>query len=111
MAKLGSVNFTGKSGSVYTFAAYPAGTTFNDVGAVYFVTKRSPDGQGGYSHKRIYVGQTIDLSTRFDSHHRQDCFEREGANCICVYVESDEEKQLLIEKDLRVAYDPPCNRE
>lgn len=30
----------------------------------------------------IYVGETGDLSTRFDSHHRQSCFDRSGVKGI-----------------------------
>lgn len=110
MAKLGTVTFTGKSGRKYEFNAYPWGTSFNkEYGAVYFVTKRSKNSEGGYSHKRIYIGQTEDLSTRFDDHHKQDCFDRNDANCICVHGEQDEDNRLEIEQDLINNYDTPCN--
>jgi len=110
MAKFGTVTFTGASEAKYEFNAYPWGTSFKkDYGAVYFVTKRDKDSKGGYSHKRVYVGQTEDMSTRFDDHHKQDCFERHSANCICVYGEQDEDTRLEIEQDLIDNYDPPCN--
>ena len=60
-------------------------------------------------HTRIYVGQTEDLSIRFDNHHKQDCFDRHNKNCICVYGEQDENNRLLIEQDLIETYGPPCN--
>ncbi len=68
MTKLGTVTFTGKSETKYDFNAYPWGTSFKKgSGAVYFVTKRTQkQDDAGYSHTRIYVGQTYDLSTRFD---------------------------------------------
>jgi hypothetical protein len=110
MAKLGTVVFTGASGEKCEFNAYSWGTSFKkDYGAVYFVTKRSKNSEGGYSHTRSYVGQTEDLSTRFDNHHKQECFDRHGANCICVYSEQDEDARLEIEQDLIANYNPPCN--
>ena len=111
MAKLGTIQFTGQSGAVFKFEIYPSSVDFNEVGGVYFVTKRTENSEGGFSHSRIYVGQTSDLSTRFDDHHRKHCFEKHQANCICVYVEEDERTRLSIEKDLRRKHNPPCNRE
>lgn len=110
MAKLSTVTFTGVSGTNYEFNSYPWGTSFKkDYGAVYFVTKRSKKSDGGYSHTRIYVGKTEDLSTRFDNHHKQDCFDENESNCICVYGEQDEDTRLDIEQDLIDNYHPPCN--
>lgn len=64
---------------------------------------------GGYSHTRIYADQTGDLSTRFDNHHKQACFDRHSKNCVCVHGEQDEDTRLAIEQDLIDNYDPPCN--
>lgn len=112
MAKLGTIAFTGASGATYDFDVYPWGTGFKkDYGAVYFVTKRGKNAEGGYSHTRIYLGETEDLSTRFDNHHKQDCFDRNEANCICIHGEQDESARLRIEKDLIDKYHPPCNDE
>ena len=110
MAKLGTVTFTGASGTEYEFNVYPWGTSFKeDFGAVYFVTRRTQKQDGGYSHTRIYVGETGDLSTRFDNHHKQACFDRHNKNCVCVYGEQDEDTRLEIERDLINNYHPPCN--
>jgi predicted GIY-YIG superfamily endonuclease len=110
MAKLGTVTFKGSSGDSYEFNAYQWGTNFKeDYGAVYFVTKRTKKTDGGYSHTSIYVGQTEDLSTRFDNHHKQECFDSHQKNCVCIYNEQDEDTRLEIEQDLIENYDPPCN--
>ena len=110
MAKLGTVSFNGASGKKYEFNAYQWGTSFKeDYSVVYFVTKRSKNLEDGYSHKRIYVGQTEDISTRFDNHHKHDCFVQHKANCICVHGEQDEDIRLEIEQDLIDNYNPPCN--
>ncbi len=110
MAKLGTVTFTGASGSKYKFNSYKFGSNFKEnYSAVYFITNRHQNDDGGYSHERIYVGQTEDLSTRFDDHHKQDCFDQEDANCICIYGEQNENTRLDIEQDLIDNYNPPCN--
>ena len=109
MAKLATVKFTGKSGTPYEFNVYPFNTIFKDVPAVYFVTKRYQNDKGGYSHDEIYVGETHDLSDRFDNHHKADCFAYHDANAICVHQEGNHKKRLEIESDLRDKYNPPCN--
>jgi hypothetical protein len=111
MAKLGTVTFKGVSSNTYEFTAYTRDTTFKEIGAVYFMTARNPNGEGGYSHTRIYVGQTGNLSNRPLNHHRKDCFDDHGANCVCIYTEESEDDRLVIETDLRENYDPPCNQE
>jgi hypothetical protein len=112
MAKLSTITFTGASGTDYKFNVYPWDTNFEeDYGAVYFVTERRRKPDGGYSHTRIYIGQTEDLSTRFDNHHKQDCFDEHNANCVCVHEEQDEDTRIEVEKDLINKYHPPCNGE
>ena len=110
MAKLGTLTFTGASKKKYKFNVYPWSTSFKDnYGAVYFVTKRTQETDGGHCHTRIYIGQTEDLSTRFDNHHKQICFDEHNKNCICVHGEQDEDARLEIEQDLIENYHPPCN--
>lgn len=111
MTKFGTVTFTGVSGSDYVFTAYSRDSEFNKVGAVYFMTKRVKKNDGGFSHTHIYVGQTGDLSDRPLNHHRTECFDENGANCVCIYPEGNKSTRLTIETDLREKYDPPCNRE
>lgn len=110
MAKLGTVTLIGASGKKYEFNVYPWDTNFKEnYGAVYFITKRTQKQDDGYSHTPIYAGQTEDLSTRFDNHHKQACFDRHNKNCVCIYGEQDEDTRLAIEQDLIDDYDPPCN--
>jgi hypothetical protein len=109
VAKLGTVTFTGASGKSYKFNVYSWDTSFNAVAGVYAITKRYKDSGGGYKHKVVYVGETGDLSGRFDAHHKADCFERENANCKCTYREDTESTRQRIERDLIEEYDPECN--
>ena len=96
-----TVTATGRSGKTYSFTEYPIGTEFQSFGAVYmFLKGRDP----------VYVGQTGDMSERFDDHHKADCIRRRGATVICVLAVSSEAERLAIERDLLMAsYTWPCN--
>jgi len=109
MAKLGTMTLTGKSGKQYSFEVYPWGTTFSAVGAVYYISKRTPKVDGGADHAKIYIGQTNDLSERFDNHHKADCFTKHGANAISVHRDDNEDSRLAKESDLIADHNPPCN--
>ena len=95
----------GRSGATYEFTVYPWGTPFKPLGGVYSVLRARTDGR----YDVIYVGQTGDLSERFDDHHKAGCFSRERARRIGVHVESEEQRRLAIESDLIANYNPPCN--
>ena len=94
------MTFIGLSGIIYDFSLHTWGATFKPLGAVYFITDRHPKKTGGHLHKAIYVGQTHDLSVRFDAHPKADCFKQHSANCICVLLEDDEAQRFVIEQDL-----------
>ena len=104
-----TLELTGASGKKYAFLVYPWGTTFKPIGGVYAVTRATSNQSGGETHTIVYVGQTGDLSERFDAHHKASCFSRNSANRICVHVESNEKTRLTTESDLIAAYNPPCN--
>jgi len=108
MSHIEDLTLTGKSGTNYTFQMFPLDTQFKALGAVYVITKRTQGSNGG-THSLIYIGQTGDLSTRFDDHHKEDCFKRHGANCIGVLLNESEDRRLEIEMDLLAAYHWPCN--
>ena len=95
----------GASGVTYTFTAFPWGTPFKSVGAVYAVLRREASDQ----HVVLYVGETGDVGTRFDNHHKQSCFDRNRKTHIGVLLESSVQYRLEIEADLVAAYRPTCN--
>ena len=97
-----TVTLRGTSGASYTFQVFPWGTAFKPLGAVYVVLKTATDGI-------IYIGQTGDLSERFDHHHQAPCFGRYGRTHIGVLLEGVAARRLAIETDLVRAYQPPCN--
>ena len=110
MSKIGTMTLTGGSGKKYQFNVYPLDTEFKALGAVYYISKRTKkaDDTGG-THEQIYIGETGDLSDRFDNHHKEECFAIYEANCVSIHQESDERTRLDIESDLIDPYDPPCN--
>lgn len=111
MAKLSIVKFKGASGRQYTFDVFPIDTIWNDgIGAVYFVTHRSKGNDGKHYHQNIYVGQTSDLKSRHQNHHRKQCFDQHEANTLCILRESSERSRLAIERDLIEGCSPLCNR-
>ncbi|OEK09510.1 hypothetical protein A8C32_12435 [Flavivirga aquatica] len=98
------VSLQGCSGKTYSFDIYSIETAFNTLGAIYFISKRQDK-----THTRIYLGITEDLSTRFNNHHKQDCFDKHNANCISVHLSSSKEERETIEKDILCNYDFSCN--
>lgn len=104
-----TITFKGVSGTGYQCKAYDWGTQFNAVAAVYVVTYRYISDDHKTKYRVIYVGETGDLSERFENHHKADCFAEHNANTICIYRENDDDERLVIEKDLIAKYDPPCN--
>ena len=105
MTQTATINLTGASGATYTFQVYPWGTPFNPVGAVYTVLRQESDGR----YTILYIGETGDLSTRFDNHHKQACFDRNRRTHIGVHMESSSARRLQIEADLVRNYNPVCN--
>lgn len=109
MAKIGTMKVAGKSGTEYSFDLYPTGTSFKALGAVYVITKRTAKQGGGGEHTYLYVGETGDLSTRFDDHHKQECFNDHDANCIGIHLDDSEKSRLSKEDDILAGHKWPCN--
>jgi hypothetical protein len=99
------ITLVGKSGNKYPFEVYSCETTFNPVGAVYAVTRADDKSV----HTILYIGQTETLCDRHDDHHKQECFDRNNANCICVHVDSSEDSRRAKETDLCRKYNCICN--
>lgn len=100
MGKLGNINAQGISGARYQFELYQIGTEFNPLPAVYvFLNGNTP----------VYVGETSDLSERFDRHHKAGEIQLHGANRIGVMIERNAQRRLAIERDLLSNYLWLCN--
>ncbi len=106
MAAADKVTVKGQSGAQYEFEVFPWGTVFNSVGGLYLVLKKQPGNYG-----ILYIGQTGDLSERFDNHHQSPCFTRNGKTHIAVRGEGSEQRRLAIETDLIRNYQTSCNKQ
>jgi len=104
MSKETTVTLKGASGGSYDFDVYPWGVSFNPLGAVYTVLRKNPP-----NFYVQYVGQTSDLSCRFDDHHKQLSFDRHGKTHIAIHLDSSESSRLSKEADLVASYNPVCN--
>jgi hypothetical protein len=95
-----TVNWTGASGTTYTFHIHPNPTNF------------SPNQDGNYIYAKvvnnawvpIYIGEG-DLSARCsDQHHKAACIASKGATHIHERVNPDEATRQARESDLLAAY-------
>jgi hypothetical protein len=103
------IELAGASGRKYTLHIFGGDVQFKPGGGVYVITRAAPGQNGGLTHQILYVGQTGDLSERFDQHHKAESCRRHGANRICAMLAGDEQTRLAIERDLVAQYNPPCN--
>jgi len=104
--RIGSVMFNGRSGEKYCFEVWPVETRFKPAAAVYFVTKRELTA-GVFSragHEHLYLGQTSDLSGPLGTAAQLAWFDKQGANCVCIYSAESEARRAAIQRDLKEAY-------
>ena len=108
MAKYASIMLSGKSGEKYCFQTWPFQTRFRPVGAVFFISKRvfSNATFRRAHHEVIYIGQTENMSAPLGALSQLDAFEKQGANCICVYPASDETYRMTMVDDLIANHGP-----
>jgi hypothetical protein len=111
-----TITIKGMSGTSYIFNVYGF-TKFSDLKdafkcmpAIYAFTRRFPNSAISFTHDMVYVGETGDLSSRFENHHKQDCIVRSNANCICIHsFYGSLTERLAAEADILNAFDLPCN--
>ena len=103
---LGNMEWMGKSGTKYKYYIYNLDETHDAVPANYiFAKETSPD-----IYSAIYIGETGDISERFDYHHKMDCIKRNGATHIHTHKSSSSEKVRKTEEtDLLALRKTPCN--
>jgi hypothetical protein len=103
-AEYSKVTLTGASGDEYVFEVDALGADLNPVGALYAITHRHGD-----QHTVVYIGQSANLSDRFTNHQKWECFDDNGADCLCVHRDADKDSRLRKELDLMIRYRPLCN--
>lgn len=106
--ELGTIMWRGQSGRDYRYySVYKIGADFDAAPGNYIFAEEFGPG----TFRPIYIGQTSDLSERFDNHHAMPCIKRNRATYIHVHRNDRGEKARLAEEsDLIARWDPPCNR-
>ena len=106
MVSEGTYNWPGKSGGEYAYRIYKLPASFNDTPGNYiFAVETSPR-----TWTPIYIGETEDLSERFDQHHAMPCISEYLATHIHVHANDGGRADRDNEADDLIArWDPPCN--
>ena len=106
--RVGTCTWTGWSGRQYEYEVYRIGTTFPALPANYIFAKINANNRW----EAVYAGETDNLSTRFQYHHQQACIDSHGTKHIHVRIHrGGGDARREEERDIRLAYDPPCNRQ
>ena len=98
------VALTGGSRRTYDFYLFHVDVTLGQGAGCYAFIEAT---KTGYS--LVYIGETGDLSERFDSHHKGRCIKRHGATWKGVYRTASKAQAQRVEGDLLRRYSPPCN--
>lgn len=102
-----TVQWPGASGSRYTYWVYPIDTPFTPAPGNYVFAKLV---NGFWSP--VYIGETADLSERFQYHHARPCINLNGATHIHAHRNfGGQQARLNEETDLRHNYTTSCNRQ
>lgn len=106
MADEGTIQWDGRSGRTYKYWIYKIGTTFEKAPGNYIFAKETKPN----TFRPIYIGETEDLSERFDDHHKMPCIKQEGATHIHVHKNTGGETARQAEEaDLVGRWNPICN--
>jgi predicted GIY-YIG superfamily endonuclease len=104
MTNVPTITWAGQSGASYKYWVYPFDIPFDPKPGNYIFAGQSGPGRW----HALYIGQTSDLSERFDTHHAMAEAKRRGATHIHAHVNGDEKARLAEEADLRQRWKPPC---
>ncbi len=92
----------------YNFEVYPLNVEFNEVPAVYIISKRKIDRHGRAHHAIVCLGQTVSLAAELKNHKKGKCVRQLKANAVSVLLSENEKSRLAIETDLKAAHAIPC---
>lgn len=107
MTDVPTVIWTGASGKKYTYYVYKLPPNFVAKPGNYIFAKTNSQNQW----EAAYIGETENLSERFDNHHAMPCINRNGATHIQAHVTNGgKQARLNEETDLVRNYNPTCNK-
>lgn len=107
MAQAQTCQCKGESGKVYQYEIYSIWHEFPAVAGNYIYAKELVPGSGCWSP--IYIGQTANLSERFDDHNKMQCILAYSTRILIHWNNGGEQARRDEEKDLIETYSPPCN--
>jgi hypothetical protein len=88
----------------YSFEVYPLNIEFNEVPAVYIISRRKLDKYGKAHHAIVSVGQTESLAAEVKNQRREKAIKEFQPNAVSVLLTENENQRLAIEEDLKSAY-------
>lgn len=105
---IGAAVFRGKR-ERYDFQVYPLDAVFDNVSAIYIISKRKTDRLKKGHHALVCIGQTDSVADELKKHARGKCVKKYAANVISILPEASEKKRMKIEEDLKAAHSITCN--
>ena len=104
---ISSAVFRGKKDR-YDFQVFPIDAVFEDVSAIYIISKRKIDKRKRAHHALVCIGQTDSILGEMKKHKKGKCVKQHQANTISILPEANEKTRLKIETDLKAAHSIPC---
>lgn len=108
--QIGAAVFRGRKNR-YDFQVFPLDFEFENVPAIYVISRRKTDSKKRAHHALVCIGQTDSVMNELKKHTQSKCVTKHEANVISILPERSEKKRLKIEEDLRAAHAIVCNVE
>jgi len=93
----------------YDFKVFELNERFEQIPAVYVISRRITDKRKKGHHALICIGQTDSIVDEIKKHRKGRCLRKNEANVISILPETDELKRQKIETDLKSAHSIQCN--
>lgn len=105
---IGAAVFRGRK-ERYDFQVYPLDAEFENIPAIYVISKRKTDRNKRAHHALVCIGQSDSITGELKKHTKGKCVKKHQANVISILPEANEKKRLKIEEDLKAAHAIACN--
>lgn len=92
----------------YDFTVFPLDAVFEDVPAIYIISRRTVDKSKKAHHALVCIGQTESLLDELRKHKKDKRAKKFAANSISLLHEENEIRRLKIETDLKAAHAIRC---
>ncbi len=92
----------------YDFTVFPLDAVFEDVPAIYIISRRVVDKSKKAHHALVCIGQTESLLDELKKHKKDKRAKKFAANSISLLCEENETRRLKIETDLKAAHAIRC---